>query len=160
MSVSGPVSGPDPLRHMLRAIAATLLPGDAHWPSAGELELVDHIESIATLVDGHTASLGECCAALPAGFESMSDIARVDALAALQRDRPELFGVARLVMYDAYYRHPTVLSVIEHRCGFPARPPQPDGFVRAEFAPAVLDTVRAMGPRWRGDLVVRQPEES
>ncbi len=134
-----------------QALAEALLPGDAHWPSGAELDLAGSIESICDLVAGHAETMDELEQALGEAFIGAARIERQSALEAIEREVPDLFGVARLAVFDAYYRHPRVLGVLAARCGYRAAPPQPMGFPVDGFDPSVLSTVRTMAKRWRED---------
>ncbi len=133
------------------ALAEALLPGDAHWPSGAEVDLAELVQSISALVPGHTKSMDELLQELGDTFIEGSRLERRANLEAIERERPDLFGVARLVVLDAYYRHPRVLGVLAVRCGYRAAPPQPTGFPVDAFDPSVLSTVRTMAKRWRDD---------
>lgn len=133
------------------ALAEVLLPGDAHWPSGAELDLTETVHSLSALVPGHTDSIHELEQALGSAFIEGPRLERHVALEAVERDRPDLFGVARLVVFDAYYRHRHVLVVLADRCGYRGEPPQPAGFPVEDFDPSVLATVRTMARRWRDD---------
>lgn len=133
------------------ALADVLLPGDENWPSGAELDLTESVQALSALVPGHTQSIHELEQALGSAFVELPPLQRHAALTAVDRERPDLFGVARLVVFDAYYRHPRVLLVLADRCGYRAQPPQPAGFPLEDFDPSVLATVRAMAKRWRDD---------
>ena len=132
-------------------LADVLLPGDAHWPSGAELDLTESVRSLSALVPGHTESMFELEQTLGSDFIGEPFQRRHAALAAVEGERPDLFGVARLVVFDAYYRHPRVLVVLADRCGYRGEPPQPAGFPFEDFDPSVLATVRTMAKRWRDD---------
>lgn len=139
----------------LDALAATLLPGDVYWPSGESLDLASTIVSIAALVAGHTETLQRLDEMLGERFTNSSPPQRHGALSTVEREHPAVFAVARLVVFDAYYRHPTALAVLANRCGYRAGPPQPAGFPRDRFDPSALDTVRTMEQRWRSDTTAR-----
>lgn len=125
----------------LAPFLAALLPGDGRWPSAADLDL-----ALAAMVSAvpESASALEVVAGLPAG----DPVAALEGLA--ERD-PATFGAFQVAVYGAYYSHPRVLAVIEERCGYPARAPQPRGHVVPLVDPDPLPTCLGGQPRWRPD---------
>lgn len=116
------------------ALLSTLLPGDAHWPAAGTLNLA---------LD--TALLSPIFAALPDNFAAGDEAA----LAAVERAQPAAFAALVHALYVAYYTHPSVRAVLAERSGYEARPPQPLGHELAPFDPVLLEPQRARPPFWR-----------
>jgi hypothetical protein len=117
-----------------QALLSTLLPGDAHWPAAGTLDLA--LE---------TALLAPILAALPENFAPGDEAA----LEAVERAQPEAFAALVHALYVAYYTHPSVRAVLAARAGHEARPPQPLGHELAPFDPVLLEPQRARQPFWR-----------
>lgn len=135
----------------INALAEALLPGDAHWPSGGSIDLATMVASISALVPGHTESMSELERVVGSAFIDSSPPQRQTVLEAVEHEHPDLFGVGRLLVFDAYYRHARVVEAMADRCGYRGDPPQPAGFPVGDFDPAVLSTVRSMARRWRDD---------
>lgn len=133
----------------LDALLATLVPGDATWPSAGALGLGERVRWIAALVEGHTAALDAVLAALPDDFVTVDAEARTTAVRALEARDPDGVSVAVLLAYNAYYTDARVLEVVEAETGYAARPPQPLGYELEPFDESLLATVRKRAPFWR-----------
>ena len=132
-----------------RAFVAGLLPGGGPWPCAADLDLDAEIGRLAATDDrGATAWAAIADLALP---EPRDADALHAALTGLERDRPEVFGPALLLVYSAYYAHPAVLRVIEERCGYAARPPQPQGHPIVLAGPDPLPPTTGGAPQWRED---------
>jgi len=53
--------------------------------------------------------------------------ALAEALTTFERAHPDDFAQGLVMAYGMYYAHPNVLKVVEHRSGYAARPPQPQG---------------------------------
>lgn len=116
------------------ALLSTLLPGDAHWPPAGTLDLA--LEK---------ALLAPILAALPEDFAAGNEAV----LAEVERAHPAAFNALVHALYVAYYMHPSVRAVLAERAGYEARPPQPLGHELVPFDPALLEPQRARKPFWR-----------
>ena len=99
------------------------------------------------MAEGHDAAIGRVLDALPASFVEAS----VDDREAVLRghEGTDDFGVAILVAYDAYYVHRRVVGLLEERCGYVTRPPQPEGFRLDAFDESRLQRVREREPFWR-----------
>lgn len=136
-------------REALAAALATLLPGDGDWPGAASLALANDAWELAELVDFHRPALLDAVRQLGGGFAIVDADSREERLRALESRAPAVFAVLRLVAYDAYYRHPAVRSVLERRCGYPARPPQPLGHELDPFDERLLERQRGRAPFWR-----------
>jgi hypothetical protein len=124
----------------LAPFLAALLPGDGHWPSADRLDL-----------DLTAAAASPVSAAALAAVAELPPADPVAALTALADRDPATFGAFQVAVYGAYYSHPSVLLVIEERCGYPARAPQPSGHVVPLAGPDPLPTCVGAAPRWRAD---------
>ncbi len=107
----------------LSAVLATLLPGEAPWPSGAVV-----VNAVASALDGGT-DLAALLAALPAGFAAGDEAA----LAQVEQDHAALFERIVTVAYLAYYTEPAVRAVLERVSGYEARPPQPSGYDLAAF---------------------------
>lgn len=74
---------------------------------------------------------------------------RMAALQHLEAAEPMAFGRLVAAACTAYYVDPRVRAVVEVRTGYPARPPQPDGYDLPPFDDALLETQRRRAPFWR-----------
>lgn len=128
------------MNERLAPFLAALLPGDAHWPAADRLDL----DLTAAAASPGPASALAAVADLPADDP-------VAALTALAGRDPATFGAFQVAVYGAYYSHPTVLGVIEERCGYPARAPQPTGHAVPLAGADPLPGCAGGAPRWRTD---------
>ena len=128
-----------------QAIADTLFPGDAACPSASAAGLEAHAH-----VAAHTALL-DAIAAKAGGADVFLDAdpaRRAAILADIERKNPDAFRALTTELAAAFYGLPAVLAAY----GWPARPPQPEGYElsdpAAELGP-LLAKVAARGPLWR-----------
>jgi len=131
----------------LAALLETLLPGSADWPAASELDLASTVNRRVGMAEGHDQAIARLLAALPAEFGDASADAREEVLR--EHEGTNDFGVALLVAYDAYYVHERVLGLLEQRCGYVTRPPQPEGFTLEPFDESRLARIREREPFWR-----------
>jgi hypothetical protein len=131
------------------AVLETLLPGAGPWPGARALGLEADAWRLAGLVDGHAAAVRTTLDELGPEFASLDPSERESRLRELEAGDPSRFAALRLLAYDAYYAHPAVLVVLERRCGYPARPPQPDGYELEPFDESRLQRQRQRQPFWR-----------
>ena len=99
------------------------------------------------MAQGHDQAIARVLDALPEDFDELAVDAREAALRACEGT--DDFGAALLVAYDAYYVHERVLGLLEQRCGYVTRPPQPEGFELAPFDESRLTRVREREPFWR-----------
>lgn len=139
-------TGP-PIGDKLTALLETLLPGNDSWPGATDLELAATLLERIDMAAGHDDALQRILASLPDAFEEGTQSDREAALAPLSKS--EDFGVVLLVAYDAYYVRDEVLALLEQRCGYVTRPPQPEGFVLSPFDESKLAQARQREPFWR-----------
>lgn len=129
----------------LDSFVAGLLPGSDIWPSG--LEIVFDVELPTATIEMRQAWQEISTWILPPTTE------RVELQQVLQRYEASdsaTFAQGMLMAYGCYYSHPRILAVVEQRCGYSARPPQPLGHpvvYRAEVHPiSALSDVR-----WRLD---------
>lgn len=134
----------------LTLVLDRLLPGDADlgWPAAGALGLAATAQRLAA-ERGDEEAIATPLAALPATFETDGEAAQIASLEALEAEQPDSFARLLLYAYGAYYTDPRVRGVVETRTGYPARPPQPEGYVLPPFDEALLETVKQRAPFWR-----------
>lgn len=138
----------------LSLVLDTLLPGNADgWPAAGGLGLEAEVRALWTrpMDDGSDPdrALDAVLAALGAAFDTAGAAERTAALEHLEAAEPVAFGRLVAAAYTAYYVDPRVRAVVEARTGYPARPPQPDGYHLPPFDEALLETQRRRAPFWR-----------
>lgn len=122
----------------MNAVLDMLLPGDGDYPPFSALDRADIAAPFAALL-----------ARLPPDFAGRSEEARTRALQELEVESPDEFGRLVEAAYLAYYTHARVRAVIERQTGYPARPPQPDGYALESFDDALLERQRAKPPFWR-----------
>jgi hypothetical protein len=135
---------------VLNAVLRGLLPGTDVWPSAAGLGLEGRVAELAALDPDHPAILDGFLAALPDGFEELSDAERRhEVLQSMEASLPDAFGVVLVLAYNAYYTNPQVLTVVSERTGYAARAPQPEGYELDPFDESSLETVRQREPFWR-----------
>jgi hypothetical protein len=125
---------------LLRAIADTLLPGDAQGLPRGSI--------INAVIEALQDNVKPIAALLPKDFASCDAKARTDALAEIERDAFQPFREMVIAALKAYYEDKRVLMAMGTR----PSPPQPYGVTLVPMAddlkPA-LDKLRARGPLWR-----------
>ena len=117
-------------------ILATLLPGEAPWPSG---------TIVADTVVVTPEDLAALLAALPAGFKTGDEAA----LKQIEQAQPALFDRVVNAAYLAYYANPEVRAVLEQVSGYEARPPQPLGYDLPPFDDSLLARQRRTAPFWR-----------
>jgi hypothetical protein len=124
----------------LIAVLDILLPGGEGFPAASAIDLASWLRARGDFAP----VVPEVLAALPGNFAA----APVAALRAIEA----LPAFDRLVVgaYSGYYVHPAVLEVIAQHTGYPARPPQPEGYDLTPFDPSLLAQVRLRGHGYRG----------
>lgn len=118
------VSDPDGLARLL----STLLPGDARYPAAADLDLAATVSTSAARQDADRVALEGAVSLLA------SSSAPEDAFRRFVGQRPADARRVLELVYTSYYAHPEVLRVLEARSGYPARPPQPLGYEPASGA--------------------------
>lgn len=132
----------------LAIVLDRLIPGDAArgWPSAGAVGLAGKARRLA---EERGERLDDLLARLPPDFDEAGEAGEVAALEAFEADEPDAFARLILYAYGAYYTDPAVRAVVEERTGYPARPPQPEGYRLPPFDESLLATVRTRPPFWR-----------
>ncbi len=134
-------------RARLEPLLETLLPGNDAWPSAAELGLADAVVERVGMAAGHEQAIARLLDALPDDFADGSADEREAALS--EHEGGADFGAALLVAYDAYYVQQPVLELLQERCGYVTRPPQPEGFKLEPFDESRLARQREREPFWR-----------
>lgn len=132
-----------------RTFAAGLLPGNESWPCAADLDLDGEVDRLAASDERAQEAWVRIAA------WSLPDRHRGgelhEALLARERDEPEVFAAGLLLVYSAYYSHPRILEVIEDRCGYVARPPQPQGHPISLPELDPTPSTAGSAPVWRED---------
>jgi hypothetical protein len=128
-----------------QAFADTVLPGSARWPKASEVITfpIQYLEGFEIPEDGQE-------------LEILNQLLTADSQARhklcveLEKLQPSIFQTLLTRIFAAYYSNLKVLSLIEEKHSYPARPPMPIGqvFLKTE-APPVLPA--ATTPLWRKD---------
>jgi hypothetical protein len=128
---------------LLALVLDDLLPGGEGFPAGSAIGLAGWLRGRADFAAPAQAVLD----LLPLGFAAASSAERAAAL----RDLEHLAAFDRLLVgaYSGYYVHPDVIAVIAERTGYPARPPQPEGYDLPPFDPTLLDAVRLRSHGYR-----------
>ena len=138
------------LRRSITAIAARLIPGDDHWPSAAVVNPAGHVAAILELAPELRDGVIAVVDATGDGFVSAPPARQDAALRTIEAD-PALAPSFRALyewVCEAYYRHPAVAVVTRERTGFDLQRPL-IGTPMAPFDESRLDRVRALPPRYR-----------
>lgn len=146
-------------RRLLAAVLDRIVPpragpdGDAGLAGAGCLGVGAAIERTLAmtpglrrlLLDGLTTI--DVTAARQTGrdFLALDAAAQEDVLRAVETAEPDFFAALVEHTYRGYYVRPDVHAAI----GYPARPPQPLGYVLQPFRDDLLTTQRGRAPFWR-----------
>lgn len=138
---------------LIRAVLNRLIPADAGFPAAGDLDLIDHLDRAAgssagtrrLFVDGMRQIALESEQRHGQGFEDL-DAAKQDAvLQHVEREHLAFFEALVRDVYQRYYSHPTVIQLL----GMEARPPQPLGHMLPPFDAAVTRTMSKRAALYR-----------
>jgi hypothetical protein len=148
----------DPARsEALAAWTASIIPGDAHWPSARDAHAAAYID----------ATVGKAPATRPILLNALTNLERAaqaayekpfaacdaDQREALLGDFSEVdatgaFDMVLELTFEAYYRDPHVCAVMERRTGFRSELPH-TGSPMEPFDEARLERVKSLPPRYR-----------
>jgi hypothetical protein len=79
----------------------------------------------------------------------LTESEQIAALKTLEASEPDAFATLILYAYGAYYTDTRVRAVVEQRTGYPARPPQPEGYELPPFDERLLEKVKQRPPFWR-----------
>lgn len=128
---TGPLTVLDETRaSTLSAWVARLIPGNAAWPSAGELDTVAYIDAVVrkapslrpVLLAGIDAVDGTARSSHGSSFIHITFEQQVDVLRQTESDAaPEAFSMIFELTYEAYYRAPSVQQIVKQRTGFDVR---------------------------------------
>jgi len=136
----------------LTAWVARLIPGNDHWPSAGELDTVGYIDAIVrkaptlrpVLLRGIDAADAAARSAHDSPFRDLAVDQQVAVLKQLESTgAPEAFSMVFELTYEAYYRDPGVQQVVKERTGFDVR----NTVVGKPMKPFPVDRLRAISTR-------------
>ncbi|PSL37535.1 gluconate 2-dehydrogenase subunit 3-like protein [Labedella gwakjiensis] len=158
LDLSGPLTVLDPARATtLTAWVARLIPGNADWPSAADLDTVNYIDEIVR----QAPTLRPV---LIGGIDAVDSTARsrdgrpfvdldADRQTAILRDieatgAPAAFSMVLELCYEAYYRAPRVQRIVAQRTGFEVRNTV-DGKPMKPFPVERLATVRTRPDHFR-----------
>ena len=109
---------------------ARLIPGNASWPSAAELDTVAYIDAILrkaptlrpVILGGIDALDAAARSAHGAAFTALGGDQQVELLRGIEATgAPEAFSVVFELTYEAYYRDPGVQAIVKERTGFDVR---------------------------------------
>ena len=131
------------------SFVAGLLPGNDAWPCAGDLPLEAEINRLAAQDEASSLAWRTIAGWTLPDRSQAEDLHRE--LQGRQSEDPVTFQHGLLLVYSAYYSHPSVLALIEQRCGYAARPPQPQGHPVVLAGPDRLPSTVGAAPMWRED---------
>ncbi len=144
-------------RETLQAWIGRLIPGDEHWPSAGELDASSYVDAVVSGTPECRPLALRALAALESGawerhgcaFGACSDEQKDALLGELSRGAHQTaFTLVLELTYEAYYRHPLVCEVMRERTGFDSRLPHL-GSSMDPFDEASLDRVKTLPAHFR-----------
>ncbi|MBL8689354.1 MAG: hypothetical protein JNL04_09650 [Rhodospirillaceae bacterium] len=130
------MAAPDPF---LGAVLTSLLPGDGTWPSATSTGLPSWFGDRAAKMPALADAVAWLRSSLPANFTTRAPAEREADLRSCEAKDPHRFSILTTEAFNGYYIDPAVLSVIEGKTGFPARPPQPTGHRLPPFDFSIID---------------------
>jgi hypothetical protein len=129
---------------VLRAWAATIIPGDSEWPSGSDVQVVGYVDRTLELAPRLRPRVLQ--ALDEARFHALENLEkefgaapledRITVLQVVEEHKPLVFTLLKELTYEAYYRDETVARVLRDRTGFRTRIPV-DG-VRLEENDEVL----------------------
>lgn len=141
-SVSADFSGilDESTARLLRSWAATLIPGDEHWPRGDDADVVGHVAS--TVVESpeqrdDVIHVLESAHFQDDDFNQLGEAGRVHRLRQVELDDPQGFRLIRDLVYEAYYTNAEVRVVLESRTGYDPRAAV-DGVSRATFEDVIF----------------------
>lgn len=129
----------------LAALFATLLPGDGHYPPAGQLPMADRLAAYPHFHPAAEAMLAH----VPADFATLAEAAREDALRGIEADEPGVFRDFVTAAYSLYYSDEAVLAAIARTANYAPRAPQPEGYPLPPFDPRSVAVPAARAPLYR-----------
>ncbi len=136
-------------RELLAAALNRIVPAQGEMPAAGDLGIVEFVESVAAgsslkrrnLLNGLLRI--ELAAAERGGaFASLSADAQTEALRAVQQTDPEFFQELVTQTYRGYYTNERVFDLLSYRA------PNREGYDPIPFDESLLEPVRQRGQVW------------
>ena len=136
-------------RALLVAALNRIVPAQGEMPAAGDLGIVEFVESVAAgtsvkrrrLLDGLLRI--ELAAAERGGaFASLPADAQIETLRAVQATDPEFFQELVTQTYRGYYTNETVFDLLSYRA------PNREGYDPMPFDESLLEPVRQRGQVW------------
>lgn len=136
-------------RTILGSILDQIIPTNSNFPTTSELNLAEHIESIAELFDHTKKLLSEGLEYIEAysiqlhsnKFVDLSEEEKVAVVKLIESLRPKFFSTLVTQTYAGYYTNSKVLKakgILQH-------PPQPQGYQVDAFDKELLINVKARG---------------
>ena len=130
-----------------------LIPAHDGFPAAGELGVVQHIDSVGASDPGLGRLFNDGLAAIEAAshrahsaaFADLADDQKVQVLRTVEAGSPQFFAMLLRHTYAGYYSNPKIIELL----GLEARPPQPLGFDLEPFDPGIVENARKRGKIWR-----------
>lgn len=143
---------------VMQAWVEALIPGNAHWPSAGQTSAVQHIDAVLTaapvlraevLQAVDVAKAAACQADLPVHStefqtELVTILQQLEAAPVTQA----AFRTVLELTYEAYYRDPLVRQTVQQRTGYNSNLPL-TGVPMEPFDESRLERVKQLPPRFR-----------
>lgn len=134
---------------VLSTVLNRLIPPDEELPGAGDLGLAAPVLADAEGYSGKGRSLHIILDGLPDDFRQLDGYAQDAALRLREIASPQDFSDLIALAYGAYYTDERVLRHLARTTGYPARPPQPLGYLLEPFDEKMLERVRQRLPLWR-----------
>ena len=137
-----------PRRELLVSVLDRIVPREGDYPGAGELGVVEYLESAASRSAGSAAILDRGLARIEAAdgsFAELSDGDQDRVLERVERDDPGFFAELVRHAYTGYYTDPRITELL----GPDVRPPQPLGYPLEAGDLSLLENVRKRGPIYR-----------
>jgi hypothetical protein len=148
----------DPVRRQaLEAWTACVVPGDARWPSARDVEAAAYIDAVVARAPQVRPVLLRAIDAVERAAEAAHGqpfaACAAEQQEALLRDFAAVdptggFDLVLELTFEAYYRDPRVCAVMKERTGFDSTLPHV-GSPMEPFDERLLDRVRTMPARYR-----------
>jgi len=140
-------------REFLRAAMDEIIPARDGMPAVSDAGGLEYLERVSQQEPQISTDLQQALDALArlsesrlhAAFTSVSSAQRVETLAALEAQSPEVFANLRDRVYEAYYTQPTVWKLI----GYHFHPTNESGPQMKAFDDSVLASVRKMPKLYR-----------
>jgi hypothetical protein len=140
-------------RESLQAAMDEIIPARDGMPAASEVGGLEYLERVSRQESQIRADLQQALDALArlsesrfhTSFANVSSVQRVETLAALEAQSPEVFASLRDRVYESYYTQPRVWKLI----GYDFHPTNESGPPMKPFDDSVLASVRKMPKLYR-----------